>query len=121
MQERASVPPTVARWDASIQPVVLGASFDDVRSPRDGAARDTSPRRGEVDLLARSQRNLSKREELRGNRLMAAPGRGRAIAYDKRPANPGREAQRGREACRGGFETRPCATGSPRENCPSSA
>src|ERR1700736_138899 len=104
MQECASVPPTVARWDANIQPVVLGASFDDVRSPRDGAARDTSPRRrGEGDLLARSQRNLSKREELRGNRLMAAPGRGRAIAYDKRPANAGREAHRGREACRGGF------------------
>src|ERR1700730_5399693 len=33
------------------------ASFDDVRSPRDGAARGTSPLRGEVDLLARSQRN----------------------------------------------------------------
>src|SRR3984893_11522972 len=32
---------------------------------------------------------------------------GRAIAYDKPPANPGREAHRGREACRGGFETRP--------------
>src|ERR1700730_11879175 len=103
MQECASVPPTAARWGANIQPVVLRASFDDVRSPRDGAARGTSPRKGEVDLLARSQRNLSKREELRGNRLMAAPGRGRAIAYDKRPANPGREAHRGGEACRGGF------------------
>src|ERR1700730_9920098 len=33
------------------------ASFDDIRSPRDGAARGTSPRRGEVNLLARSQRN----------------------------------------------------------------
>src|ERR1700730_16638180 len=47
------------------------------------------------------------------NRLRQ-PARG-AIAYDKRPANPGREAHRGREACRGGFETRPCATGSLRE------
>ena len=26
----------------------ISASFDDVRSPRDGAARGTSPRRGEV-------------------------------------------------------------------------
>src|ERR1700731_4116084 len=45
MQECASVPPTVARWDANIPPVVLRVSFDDVRSPRDGAARGTSPRR----------------------------------------------------------------------------
>src|ERR1700731_3268647 len=102
MQECASVPPTVARWDANIQPVVLGASFHDVRSPRDGAARDTSPRRGEVDLLARSQRNLSKREELRGNRLMAAPGRGRAIAYDKRPPKPRRGDNHGGEGWGGG-------------------
>src|ERR1700730_8269336 len=35
----------------------IRAGFDDVRSPRDGAARGTSPLRGEVDLLARSQRN----------------------------------------------------------------
>jgi hypothetical protein len=31
------------------------------------------------------------------------PFTGRAIAHDKRPANPGREAHRGRETCRGGF------------------
>src|SRR5260370_42395214 len=35
--------------------------------------------------------------------ISAQPG---AIAYDKRPANPGREAHRGREACMGGLLTR---------------